>query len=466
MILAAIYHKLIEWQNDFIESIKKSKNKIYEDFKELFNDDIMIQKCSSSDIVILPKKNELMEEYILKNAFSNNYGLIKYNFKLIEEELSENILPKIKKFKADKDKCLKYVIYKYESFIGNNDENIITLFNKKYKRRNLSKEELELISEYVERSQYKGEKNILDFWNALQILIDVILENNYSNNELIISVIKFNNKNNHLNILKDLFDNNNEGKKLFTIDALMTIYYQFEFFCWEYIKQNLDSKYLIDIENDIKNEINNNIDKNKLKIISRNKLLKAIRRFISRYLLNKRSSNDIYDQNKLIDFLNKRELWDDIDDINKIELEKELKIIFKENIIYVKQALKLYESLGEEEDEDYQEKDNTLSQMYNSIKSFISNLWNKNKQNDNNIIKENDEINLLDISDNKKRKSIGSNSDEEEDPESSSSRSSLDNESDEEKSRKSLDSKSDNKDKEDKSRPSGESNLNNESEDS
>ena len=466
MILAAIYHKLIEWQNDFIESIKKSKNKIYEDFKDLFNDDIMIQKCSASDIVILPKNNELMEEYILKNAFSNNYRLIKYNFKLIEEELSENILPKIKKFKADKDKCLKYVIYKYESFIGNNDENIITLFNKKYKRRNLSKEELKLISEYVEKSQYKGEKNILDFWNALQILIDVILENNYSNNELIISVIKFNYKNNHLNILKDLFDNNNEGKKLFTIDALMTIYYQFEFFCWEYIKQNLDPKYLIDIENDIKNEINNNIDKNKLKIISRNKLLKAIRRFISRYLLNKRSSNDIYDQNKLIDFLNKRELWDDIDNINKIELEKELKIIFKENIIYVKQALKLYESLGEEEDEDYQEKDNIVSIIYNSIKSFIPNLWYKNKQNDNNIIKENDEINLLDISDNKKRKSIGSNSDEEEDPESSSSRSSLDNESDEEKSRKSLDSKSDNKDKEDKSRPSGESNLNNESEDS
>ena len=146
------------------------------------------------------------------------------------------------------------------------------------------------------------------------------------------------------------------------------------------------------------------------------------------------------------------------------KLDNELKIIFKENIIYVKQALKLYESLGEEEDEDYQEKDNILSQMYNSIKSFISNLWNKNKQNDNNIIKENDEINLLDISDNKKRKSIGSNSDEEEDPESSSSRSSLDNESDEEKSRKSLDSKSDDEDKEDKSRPSGESNLNNESE--
>ena len=270
---------------------------------------------------------------------------------------------------------------------------------------------------------------------------------------LIINIIKFHNQNKSLKILEALFENKIEGKKLFTVDVLMSIFYQFEYFCWKYNTEHLDHKYLDDIDDKAINEIRNNLDKNKFKIITTNKLLKVIRRFISRYLLSKRSSNDIYKQNKLIDFLNKRELWDYEGGIDKNELKEDLRNIFKENIIYVKQALKLYESLGKEEDEDYQEKNNNkILQIYNYIKTLIPNLWNKNKHN-NNL------INDLDLLIKKERKSIGSNSDEEE----SLSRDSFKNSEEEKKSRESIESKSGDEDKSDSNR---ESNCNNKSEDS
>ena len=82
-----------------------------------------------------------MKDYILKNTVTKDYGIIEYNFKLIEEELSENILPKIKRF----NKNLKYVIYQYEYFQGNNNTNIILKFNQKYKLKKLTGEEIELI---------------------------------------------------------------------------------------------------------------------------------------------------------------------------------------------------------------------------------------------------------------------------------------------------------------------------------
>ena len=158
MVIATIYYKLIDWQNTFIDDIKNSGNKIYEDFKELFENDIMIQKCESSEVVILPSKNELLKDYILKNTVTKDYGIIEYNFKLIEEELCENILPKIKRF----NKNLKYVIYLYEYFQGNNN-NIILKFNQKYKLKQLTGEEVELI--------LVGNKNKIILSEEVQLLM-------------------------------------------------------------------------------------------------------------------------------------------------------------------------------------------------------------------------------------------------------------------------------------------------------
>ena len=190
-------------------------------------------------------------------------------------------------------------------------------------------------------------------------------------------------------------------------------------------------------------------------------------------------------QNKLIDFLNKRELWDYEGGIDKNELKEDLRNIFKENIIYVEQALKLYERLGKEEDEDYKEKkNNKILQIYNYIKTLIPNLWNKNNLANNNIIindfdssdllsnKKINDLDSLDLLSNKKRKSIGSNSDEEESlsrdsfknsEEEKKSRDSIKSSEEEKKSRDSIESKSGDEDKSDSNR---ESNCNNKSEDS
>ena len=411
MIIASIYLQMIEWQNNFIEDIKLSGNKIYEQFKEQFdNNDSMIQKCNPNEIIILPTKDELMKDYILKNATSKHFGIVDYNYRLIEEELSENILPKIKKFNSEKNKCLKFVVYQYENLQGTNN-NIIIIFNEKFKREKLSKDEIELIRLYL-NTNIKNEKKILDFWFTLPILIDIILENDYSEQELISKIIN-DNKNNVklINSLNELFDIKNNHKKLFKVNSLMSVFYIFEFYCWKYIKQNLQSKYLDDIDINIKNNIITNFENNKFNIITKNKFLKAIRRYISRYLYSKRSSKIALENTKLIDCLKKLELWDNINDENKIEFNKELIKIFGENLITVGQALKLYESFNEKEDikEEVKVEDSMLKQITDSIFNIVENLWNKKE-----LIwkkKGKDRINKINF-DEPKRNSIYSNSDE------------------------------------------------------
>ena len=383
-VLTGIYREMINWQNQFINVVLNSKNLNNKNYSELFEQEIMIQDSTENDIIKFPSIKEIKNDVIIKNSFPKNYGIIFYNYELIEEELASMILPSIKKFVSDNEKCLRYVIYQYEGFRGNKS-NIITRFIEKYKTKELNNDELRLILNFKNKYEKNNNKKIINFLFSLQILIDIILENNYDKNELILNVIEQNNQNENIDILKDLFYNTKE-KNLFTIDSLMNIFNIFEIICWEKTKDNLSESYFLEINENTKNYINNyfNMIDNERKLISKTKLATAIRRFISRYLSGRRGDNEIDEKNKLILYLSKEELWDEYGLVDNEEFENEINEIFSEegnnSTILVGQAIKLYDILGGdmsiiheyfdkiEDDRGKKELENKIGEEQNEIK--------------------------------------------------------------------------------------------------
>ena len=346
MVLASLYKEMINWQNQFINIVLNSKNKYHNNYSDLFKQKIMIQDCNENDIVKFPS-NDIINEIIVKNSCQKNYGIIYYDFNLIEEELASIILPSIKKFYSDKDdNYLRYVIYQYEGFRGNKS-NIITNFIEKYSVRELNNEELRIILNFKNKYEKKEEKKMINILFSLQILIDIILEKNYNKNDLLSKIIENNNNDGSLDILKPLFDKNRE---LFKVDSLISIFNILEIICWEKIKKNLTEDYLMDINEIIKDKYDKLYKEGKFIIFSREKLSIAIRRFISRYLSGKRGQNEINEKNNLKYYLSKQELWDQIGIINNEQFDKELNKLFSDDgsndMIYVGQAVNLYEHLG------------------------------------------------------------------------------------------------------------------------
>ena len=382
-VLTGIYREMISWQNQFINVVLNSKNMNHKNYFELFQQEIMIQDCTENDIVKFPSVKEIMNEIIIKNSSRNNYGVINYNYGLIEEELASLILPSIKRFVSDNENCLRYVIYKFEGFRGNKS-NIITRFIDKYKPKELNNDELKLILNYRNNNYNignNGNKKMTNFLFSLQILIDIILDNNCNKNELISNVIEESKQNENIEILNELFKNG-KAKNLFTVDTLMNVFNIFEIICWDKIKDNLSGSYLMEINEENKKAINNffanqNKDNNKKdknqRLIAKRPLATAIRRFVSRYLSGKRGENDINENNKLMPYLSKQELWDDYGFIDNEEFDVELSMILGDEIL-VGQATNLFEYLGE---------DKTL------IHEYFSKLGEIKSKNDNN----NDNIN-------------------------------------------------------------------------
>ena len=357
MVLAATYKEMINWQNQFINVVLNSKNEYHKNYSDLFKQEIMIQDCNENDIINFPSNEEFMNDIIIHNSYQKNFGIIQYNFGLIEEELASIILPQIKKFNSNDDNCLRYVIYQYEGFRGNKS-NIITMYIQKYKTRELTDEELRIILNYKKHHENVEDKKIINILFSLQILIDIILENNYSKNELLSDIIEKNITDRSLDILISLFNNRNH---LFTVDCLMSVFNIFEIICWDKIKDNLDkNNYLMEINDQIKQKFEKFP---KIEIITKKNLSTAIRRFVSRYLSGKRGDNEINQNNNLLYYLSKQELWDDPGIIDNEKFVEELNILFDGDEgsakICVGQAANLYEYLGGDK--------SLINELYNRI---------------------------------------------------------------------------------------------------
>jgi hypothetical protein len=283
----------------------------------------------------------------------------------------------------------------------------MTIFIEKYRARELTNEELEIIMKYKNPFEKRESKKMTDFLFSLQILIDIILERNYAKTELIYKIIEQNNINESLNILMDLF-NDPLDNKLFTVDSLINIYNIFELICWDKIKDNLEDYYLMELNNNIKQKIDSFFSKNENKhIITKQKLSTAIRRLISRYLAGKRGQKEIDEKNQLFYYLSKQELWDEYGFVDNEEFEIELNAIFESNEnnsnVIIGQSAKLYEYLGgdqfllnkyfsrfEKDKQKDKNNDNNSDNSQDKNGGKENNSFNHENDNDDNIDDDND----------------------------------------------------------------------------
>ena len=361
-VLYVIYKEMIEWQNEFINSIINLGKQEIQIYKELFDMKIMIQDCEDEQIMELPKfdeylnidenknekinqKNEINLLKIICDNSSRKEYKVKYNLPEIEKKLVSNILAKIKSFKND----IRTVVYKYECNIEDRSK-IIMNFIQKYPQRELNETELKSLVCTILKNKKLDIKNILF---SLNILIDIILEENNDINTSLYSVTKAAKSNAITDKIINFFDMLLENmtvrnEKSLTINCLINLIEILELFIWDTIKENLEQKYKVDIDDKIKDQfksnnilIQDNIDDDKLELCI------AIRRFITRYLSGKSGENIVKNNKKLKQNLSVCEFWP-----SKFSfIEDKLNKMFGNIEVNISQAYKLYEYLGGDEND-------------------------------------------------------------------------------------------------------------------
>ena len=302
----------------------------------------------------------MINKYSIRNIFTNNnsfnysnYRRIKFNFEKIEEELGKIVLPGLKKFKSKKDP-IRFMVYLYEGYHSQKSE-LLSSYEMKYPSRELNIEEKKLLVEFMKKNE-NNRKIMGEFLSSCQILIDYIQKENYNNNYLLSNIIKELPYYIQLNEqFKKFFEQiNNDINKIntqfFTVNTLLSIFKLFEHFCWKEMKENINLQYKEKIDDNKKKEIISyfkEYNKFKDKLISKRDLAGALRRFISRYLVGKRSDTEVDEKQKLIKQIIRNDLWElyIIQNENKFQVEI-YSLTFDLN---VNQAFEYYEILGEDE---------------------------------------------------------------------------------------------------------------------
>ena len=273
-----------------------------------------------------------------------NYNDIIYDYDYIENNLASEILLRIKKYKSK----IKFVTFLYEGFRGDNSSILIDYMNK-YIQRDLTNEEQESFDEFLEGNNNNVFYN--DIFSSLQILMKEIINDNYSQNEIIYDIIQKLSKYIKLNqeLIQFLKEHKDLGNKdAFTVKTLVPIFEYFEKLCWEDIKKKVLPDYQLEINEDIKNHILNYFDINEdNKVIDKRNFATALRKLISRYLSGLRQDIDIDSSKNLMLYIFKEDLWDK-DIINSEEFEKEIKEILSIEI-QIGQCFKLYNLIGEDD---------------------------------------------------------------------------------------------------------------------
>ena len=412
LVLLAMYKDMAEWQNSFIDSVINSPNEYLKIYKDLFNSKIMIQDCEEENILNLPSfdnsnnKDMNLMEIVANNSFRKDKEVI-YNYNEIENELASFILPKIKSFNLE----FRKVIYQYECFVGDRSSIIIN-FIEKYQQRELTDKELIYVIKFIMENGKNNKFKIKNLLFSLQILIDIVMDSSPNINTTLYSFTQGIENSQNIEIIKEFFKaikENMENDNIiidgyFTINSLINLIDIVELFCWDIIKNNLDTKYLEDINENIKLQFDsfyNNIKEEEKQniMIKKIDLCSAIRKFISRYLSGK-SEENINPKNKLKNYLTNVELWP-IDYYEIDVIEEEINQIFGNVEVELSQTMKLFDYLGGDnskldEIKKIYEQTKKKNKSSNSIKQYNF-INNPNKINDN----END-INSNYINDNNK----------------------------------------------------------------
>ena len=329
MYLAAGYSNFIKWQNDFLEPITKSldnnkKGILYYYNKNLKNM-IDVQKATDNEIIKkdFPDNSNYINFFhlISLNAYRNiyykipnckdennknrkinylNYNNFIYDFNLIEEELGKILLTGKRLFNKDK---IKFVTYCYEGFRGEKSSTLID-FIESYPQKKLEDEEKNELYDYIiEKNAHTYDFTQLMF--SIQLIIYYLTQDKKANDYKINDIIA--NAPEYLNISDDC-KNFFEHFYKFTIEKLFEIFSFIELFCFDLISKNLKDEYKINLRKELIDKIKDYFNNGVEKLIDKAELASACRKLISRYLISKRSDNDINPDNLSL-YLTKTDLW-------------------------------------------------------------------------------------------------------------------------------------------------------------
>jgi hypothetical protein len=341
MYIAATYQLFISWQNTFLSSIKFSKNQ--NSIKNIDENEIYIQNAINHNIIhfsFYKNFNEIIYLFSKRNCYNNDWNInynkyysIEYNFDLIEKELGKILLGNIKYFKTNQ----KFIIYNYEAFYGDNS-NIIYHFIQKYNKISLKKEEKEILYNFFQK-----ETNI-NFLFTLQFLLNYLKNENYKCDLSISEIIYENSK---FISIEDKYKIFFESYKNFKLINFISIYEYIEFLCFPILIENVDISYKLKIDEEEKNKLNEYFKNNNVILISKELLLKSIRKFISRFLTGKRINRNIKDDENILYYLKEKEdLWSKTI-FNDIKFEDEFNLMIKSFSIKINQSIELYKYLNQ-----------------------------------------------------------------------------------------------------------------------
>ena len=323
MYIAAGYDNFIKWQNDFLEPIIKNgkNNKSLYYYIKILEKKIPIQEANKNQILQIENcfnTSDLYNFEDLVNAFSRrnifgkdgkidylNYNSFIYDISSIEEELGKLILPGKSLFQEEDN--LNFVSYWGEGFNGGKSE-IFQKFYAKYKQKDLEDNEKDIIVNYI-RDKKRNQENydFKPFFGSMQLIIFYLTNNNLNEKDTINTILS--NAPDYLRIddsCKEFFKQNENN---FKAEKLMNIFFLFEHICFEDLCINLPEIYKQTINEEIKNKIKEKLVNNEIKNgqFTIAEFGAALRRFISRSLLGKKSN---IDPKALLSVnLNRPDLW-------------------------------------------------------------------------------------------------------------------------------------------------------------
>ena len=327
-ILSA-YQYFIFNQNSFLQPIYNviSLNGILHFYANTLKNRIPIQEAKLNNILSFDDINfeTIIYKYSKRNILKEdgkidyfNYNSFTYDFYSIEKELGELILPG--KYLFDENK-LRFVSFWFE---GNTD--IFINFSQKYKQIKLDdKQKKQLKDSFANIEEIDEIKIIL---SSFQSIIYFVNSNKYEEDENIRIIISQHDFLNKEEKIRDFF----KGKDNFKVNQLLNIFLFLEDLFFDTIKENIEES------NNLLEDLADNKNKEHLKdIIEKIDLYSALRRFISRYLIDKNYVSNNLNKNLAFE-LSRAELWNvsetkfnEIKEILSGELEK-LNLTIKETI--------------------------------------------------------------------------------------------------------------------------------------
>ena len=451
--LIDIYKKYIEEQNNMIRDILTHK---HNDNGFPISEEINVQSIEKYEIFSFKLKSTCLTEIIFESSFrKDNFRDIIVNYEEIENKLTKKLLKKVKLLNNN----IKYIIYSNEKHLHENTS-IFNEFDNNYKPlKSLTKQEKNQIKNYID-NKIETKDQCLNLINDFKNIVfninkkyqTLLSEKKEENNEINGNEENKENKEyledkendekneneedkenienkedeeekeneeikkekqmkikdvidnkKYITIEKDKFSNEFNGLlgKIgdFTFDKLIDIILFSERLMFSIIKNELIKYCSKELSQKNKDDLDAFYKDEKL--ITKEVLLAAIRRYLTRYLIREEDKEKNIKENErnFIKFLYIEDLWDNRINSNENQKESELKII--ENMkLSINQIISVYDHLGgdnliNEEMNELKEKDEIPIKLLSINQEEIDNNIDNNIYNNSDInIDNNNDSNL------------------------------------------------------------------------